>query len=376
MSINKGNYLELLNLLSREEQLLQEHLSSTSSFKGTSPDIQNDLISCITEVVNMEIMYELNKAKFVSIQADETTDVSCKSHMSVILRYVIESNIEERFIGFFDVSKDKTALGLSYILLGEIKKWNITDRIICQTYDGAAVMAGQQKGVQAIIKETYSNAMFIHCYAHQLNLVFLHGSKTFKAVKLFISDLTMFHTFFSRSPKQSELLREKGFKLPKSYETRWNYHSRAAATISVHFTELKKAIVCVTEEEDWDPISICLANGLLNKLSNFKFVYLLCLFKKIFVLSDNVFLVLQKKCIADVQTCINEIRRMSKQLTAMRNAETVVTCINLAIELNSELQYSDNYITNLKHMTYEILDSIITQTDVRFKVLTFLDLQK
>ncbi|KAF0706143.1 Uncharacterized protein FWK35_00025037 [Aphis craccivora] len=69
----------------------------------------------------------------------------------------------------------------------------------------------------------------------------------------------MFHTFFSRSPKQTKLFRGKGFKLPKSCETRWNYHSRAAATISTHFKELQKAIPYVTDGEDWDPISISTA---------------------------------------------------------------------------------------------------------------------
>lgn len=57
-SINKGNYLELLNLLSHEEQLIKDYLSSNSNFKGTSHDIQNHLIFCITEVVNMQIMNE------------------------------------------------------------------------------------------------------------------------------------------------------------------------------------------------------------------------------------------------------------------------------------------------------------------------------
>lgn len=151
--------------------------------------------------------------------------------MSIILRYVVDNNIEERFIGFFDVSQDKSAVGLSNILLAEINKWNINDKIICQAYDGAAVMAGKQNGVQAIINKTYPKALFIHCYSHQLNLIFLHGSKNIKSIRIFMSDLTMFHTFFSKSPKRTELLREKGFKSPKSCETRWNYHSRAAATI-------------------------------------------------------------------------------------------------------------------------------------------------
>jgi hypothetical protein len=265
------------------------------------------------------------------------------------------------------VSIDKTALELSNILLEQIQKWNINDKIICQTYDGAAVMAGQVISVPAIIKNTYPNAMFIHSCAHQLNLVFLHGSKTIKAVRLFISDLTMFHAFFSESPKRSELLRVKWFKQPEHIEMRWNYHFRAAATISTNFTELKKAALCVTEEENWDPMSICLANGVLNKLSNFKFVYLLCLFNKISMFSDHVFLTLQTKCTADIQTCIKEIINMSTQLTFMRNEETVVTCSKSAVELNSELQYSDKDVQSLKYLTYEILDSIITQANVRFQ---------
>jgi hypothetical protein len=366
-SINKGNYLELLDLLSREEQLLREHFMSNSVFKGTSSDIQNDLISCITSVLKTKISNELQKANFISIQADETTDVSCKSQMSIIFRYVVDNKIEERFIGFFDVSKDKSAFGLSEILLTEIKNWNIGDKLVCQTYDGAAVMAGQKNGVQAIIKQLYPKAMFIHCYAHQLNLVFLHGSKSIKSVKIFISELTVFHTFFSRSPKRSQLLREKGFKLPQSCETRWNYNSRAAATITTHFIELKKAITCVTDEDDWDPITINMAYGLLHKLTNFKFVYLLCLFKKLFLYSDHVFLILQTKCTADVQYCVNQIKIFSDQLIAMRKEETISICCKSAMELNSELQYSEKNIIDLKTLTYEILDSIIVQIEVRFK---------
>ncbi|VVC45313.1 Domain of unknown function DUF4371 [Cinara cedri] len=145
-------YQEQFQLL--EEQILKEHFLSNSLFKGTSIDVQNDLIACITDVVNTKIRNDLKSAKFVSIQADVTTHVSYKSQMSIILRYVVDKNIEERFIGFFDVSKDKSAVGLSNILLAEITNWNINDKIICQTYDGVAVMAGKQNGVQAIIKKS------------------------------------------------------------------------------------------------------------------------------------------------------------------------------------------------------------------------------
>lgn len=78
-------------------------------------------------------------------------------------RYIVDKKIEERFDGFYNVSKNKFASGLSEILLTKIKNWNIGDKLVCQVYDGTAVMAGQNKGVQAIIKQSYPKAMFIHC---------------------------------------------------------------------------------------------------------------------------------------------------------------------------------------------------------------------
>ncbi|KAL4119885.1 hypothetical protein QTP88_012647 [Uroleucon formosanum] len=181
-SLNKGNYCEILDLLAKEEQFVKEHFLTNSVFKGTSHDIQNDLIHCVTTVLNSHILKELQITNFISIQADETTDVSCQSQMSLIFRYIIDNKIEERFIGFFDVSKNKTAASLSEVILNAFSKWNIGQKVVCQTYDGASVMAGEKNGVQSIIQNIYPMAICIHCYAHQLNLVLLHGAKTIKDI--------------------------------------------------------------------------------------------------------------------------------------------------------------------------------------------------
>jgi hypothetical protein len=99
-------------------------------------------------------------------------------------------------------------------------------KIIAQTYDETSVMLEAKNGVQSLIKKIYPNVLFIHCYAHQLNLILLYGAKTIKPVKLLICYLTMFHTFFSRFSKRSELLREQGFKLPNHSDTRLSFKSR------------------------------------------------------------------------------------------------------------------------------------------------------
>ena len=43
--------------------------------------------------------------------------------------------------------------------------------MIGQGYDGASTMSGKEKGVQAIVKESYPLAVYVHCSAHILNLV-------------------------------------------------------------------------------------------------------------------------------------------------------------------------------------------------------------
>lgn len=129
-SLNKGNYLELLDLLAQEEHLLKEHFLSSSIFKGTSKILQNDLIESVTTILNSKIYKEIQTANYISIQADETTDVSCRSQMSIIFRYVIEEKIVDRYIGFFDVSNDKTGSELADVILSVIKKWDIGNKII------------------------------------------------------------------------------------------------------------------------------------------------------------------------------------------------------------------------------------------------------
>ncbi|KAL4142958.1 hypothetical protein QTP88_005346 [Uroleucon formosanum] len=366
-SLNKENYLELLELLAQEEQLLKEHLLSSAILKGTSKMIQNDLIECVTSVLNSKIFNEIQRVNYVSIQADETTDVSCRSQMSIIFRYVVEQKIVERFIGFFDVSKNKTASGLADIILSEINKWKIGNKIICQTYDGASVMSGEKSGAQFRIRQIYPNTLFIHCYAHQLNLVLLHGAKTIKSVKLFICSLTMFHTFFSRSTKRSELLREQGFKLPNQTDTRWNYHSGAASTIKKHFLDLKNSVLHVTEEPGWDPISVCTASGLYDKLNDAKFVYFLILFSKVFLYTDHVFNFLQSKSLSNIKSCISEIQNLKKKLSDLRNDTNVSNCCDEAILLNNNLEYEDKKRNELCKITYEILDSLIVQINIRFE---------
>jgi hypothetical protein len=77
----------------------------------------------------------------------------------------------ERFLGFFNVSEDRTAEGFFNLMNSVLQKFDFKTKLIGQCYDGVSVMADHLNGVQAKIKEVAPMTLFTHCLAHRLNLV-------------------------------------------------------------------------------------------------------------------------------------------------------------------------------------------------------------
>lgn len=149
-SLNRGVFKELINYSAELDIVLKEHLATSSVFKGTSKIIQNDILDCMLTVCQSEILKEVEQADFLSIQCDETTDVSNHCQMVIILRYVNGHAICERFWRFLRIT-DKTANGLVGSIQQEIEPMiKNPNKLIAQAYDGANVMSGSVGGVQII----------------------------------------------------------------------------------------------------------------------------------------------------------------------------------------------------------------------------------
>jgi len=114
-----------------------------------------------------EISLKIKKADYLSIMADETTNVS-----AIFYRYIVKDKVVERFWGFLK-PKAHNSEELAECIKEQLDQHigNETDKLIAQTYDGASVMSGNINGVQVKIKLHYPNANYVYCYAHQLNLV-------------------------------------------------------------------------------------------------------------------------------------------------------------------------------------------------------------
>ena len=154
-STNRGNYVELLSFLAENKLLwsntdLHYHLSTNKVLPGTSGKIQNDLIYAIAEVMGEEIKMEMKKAPFVAVMVDETTDVGNVAQLTLVLRYVTDTGVKERFVQFEDVTSGKRADDIAAQIFCFLEEYECCpDKVVAQCYDGAAVMASGLNGAQA-----------------------------------------------------------------------------------------------------------------------------------------------------------------------------------------------------------------------------------
>lgn len=387
-SDNRGNYVESLLYLSKYDSVMESHFEQCASnshpiFSGLSSDIQNDLINCVAAVISDTIKSEIGRAKFISVMIDETPDVSHREQLSVILRYLSETGIEERFVGFFDVSNCRTADSLSKQLLDILDQYQGKDKLIGQSYDGANVMSGEHGGVQALVRNACPMAHFVPCYAHILNLVLCRSLEHVPELKLFFGYINSLVRFFNKSSKRSNLFKEiSDRRLPGVAETRWHYHSRIINVIFNSRLEMIETFNTILDNpQSWDSDSLSMAESYVSKLEDMQFCFLLHVFSEIFSRTDVLFALLQSKQV-DVEVAIKEIDSFRSWLkdVFLGEFDSIYDGIQGYCEpprrrrrVNPELDLKTQY----RRLFVEIIDNVINQINTRyqsFDKLTFMDL--
>ena len=111
-SLNRGNFLELVDLLSKYDPVLKEHLIRFKKSIGKKKipsyllsKIQNQFITVLSKHVKDNIIREIKAAGYYGIMFDSTPDLSHTDQMSEIIRYVHISDgkveVKEVFLCFF-----------------------------------------------------------------------------------------------------------------------------------------------------------------------------------------------------------------------------------------------------------------------------------
>ena len=166
----QSNLVQLLHLRAEDNPVLSKWLERTWR-KFTSHKNQNELLEAMSQSILRTLLGDIKNSPFLTIMADETTDVSNKEQLTLVIRWVDENfEVNEEFLGLynlFSTTADSIVASIKDVLL----RFEIpTSKIRGQCYDGCSTMAGARGGVAAKMQQIEPRAVFTHCYGHALNL--------------------------------------------------------------------------------------------------------------------------------------------------------------------------------------------------------------
>ncbi len=367
-SYNRGIFLDMLTEKAKLDCILEDHLANATVTKYTSKTIQNELLDCMYSIYLNEIKNDIENVNFVSVQADETTDITCVSQFVILLRYVKNNRPVERFSAFVKVN-DRTSNGLFLVLKEHLKMYKIEEKLVSQAYDGAAVMSGCKNGVHVRMKDVFPNAIYVHCYAHQLNLILKKVCSTISEIRMFFATISKFGSFFSISPKRSDILRQFcGSRIPSVPDTRWNFYIRTVTSVLENKEQLLRCFERIKTDENMDDHSISEAHGLGNWLHDTNFNFLLSFFYDVLKHVDVLYNIIQ----ARNSTGINITRALEKFEEVIINIRE-----DMSNYIPEDLPDDEMYVRfrkrakkdsrTIEHDAKEACDVIITQIKERFK---------
>ncbi|CAF4096061.1 unnamed protein product, partial [Rotaria magnacalcarata] len=264
-SSNQGNFLEILRWASETDPLIKSIFEdSTGNASYLSHDIQNELIHIMSNEIREEISFMLNNNKY-ALMADECRDISGTQQLSIVIRFVPNSNnsttdkkhvVKEYFLGFIPLEKfDATTLANNIVEF--LNHWKIPlESCICLCFDGASVMSSCAAGVHVLLKKYMPKGIYINCAAHRLNLVINDTSKVVRYMSDYFSIASQLYSFFTESAvtniyfnkAQIDLGLVQSSTLKLWAITRWDSRWTAINAVVNNFPAILKALSDISED--------------------------------------------------------------------------------------------------------------------------------
>ncbi|XP_011409130.1 PREDICTED: zinc finger MYM-type protein 1-like [Amphimedon queenslandica] len=157
------------------------------TMKHTSHQIEDKMLNLIAQEILQSIAQDWSNSSFVSIMADETTDISNHEQLVIVIRWIAKDFIvHEEFIGLYELSVTDSATMVK-VILGVLTRLNLSvSKVSGQCYARASLMSEIKPGVTKRILELESRAIYIQCYGHALNLA---AGDTIKRSKVMLNAL-------------------------------------------------------------------------------------------------------------------------------------------------------------------------------------------
>lgn len=363
---SSGNFLNIIDLLSRYSSRLKEHLENPENkIKHLSPAVQNELLELAANKTLKTILNYILQSPFFSLILDTTQDKSKKDQLSILLRYlIIEPNkkiqIHESFLGFFHVV-DSGAEKMTEVVLDFLKNQKI-DIKKCrgQGYDGAPVMSGPYTGIQARLKDIAPTAEYVHCCCHNLNLVLNDSVNKITEIKSFYEILSELYSFFSNSLPRWQMLIDGGSKnkkgillhaLKKLCPTRWSSRYDSILAFKNNFSLVLNCLTTIILLSK-DKKEVDAAQSLQKKISKFDFVIILVFQSRVLSQVNLVSKIMQHDDAKLDETCnlLKNILIYFKEMrTDFESLKTEATCVASTWNIEPKLPEKQNRLVKKFH---------------------------
>ncbi|KAJ1293014.1 hypothetical protein BS78_01G035500 [Paspalum vaginatum] len=378
--------LDIARFLISQGHAFREHDESASSLNKES---------CAKEISKL-IKEEIGDNLF-SVLIDESRDISIAEFVNK------KGMVVERFLGLKHV-EDTTSNALKKSLLEMLAKYELSvARLRGQGYDGASNMRGEFNGLQKQIRDENPNAFYVHCFAHQLQLVIVSVTSSCSSFDDFFNYVSLIVTSASSSCKRKDKLitkhresilekLEKGeifsgkgkhqrTNLVRAGDTRWGSHLTTLARIELMWDSVVKVLSMIHEDER----NTSRAGGLVRKMESFSFVLNMKLMLKVLRITSELSQLLQRKdqnivqamsLLIDVRTRLTDLRNEGWQplLDDVKSfcIEKKIPVPNMdeAIPRWGRSRLDGNLITQEHHYRVDTflaaIDAIIIEMDHRF----------
>ncbi|XP_022891835.1 zinc finger MYM-type protein 1-like [Olea europaea var. sylvestris] len=411
-SLNKGNLIELLNWYTTRRKKINEVLfnNAPGNDQMTSPSICKDLINCCAVETTKSMVNEMGDSLF-SILVDESRDNSIKEQMAVVLRFVDKSGqVKERLLGICHIA-DTFAQSFKDAIDAIFSTRGLSiSSLRGQGYDGASNMSGEFNGLKALILRENPCAMYIHCFAHQLQLAVVSVAHRNVMLSDLFNMLAIIVNLVSASCKRIDALRTsyhveilemltieelsagigqfQEMSLARPGDTRWGSHLK----IVTRFISMFNVIIDVLENISEDGISLqqkSMAIRQMDTMQDFQFVFSLHFMFKILVITDDLSQVLQKND-QNIQNVMKLLKLCKYALQNMRDndwdtllSKVIQFCVDRHISVPNmdDIVVSKGRPRRASHqVTYyhcfyvdlfcHVIDSILQELNYRFPETT------
>lgn len=263
-SSNRGNFLELVDLVATEsKEFFNRKSSMPANSTYLSPDSQNALIEAAARCVLADIKEGIDKSGMYAIITDCCTDM-VSDNLSVSVRYVDMTTclFHERFLGFIDLSADdldaESMTNKIVKTLQQAGRFEVPlEYCVSQASDGASVMSGKDNGVQKLFRDKVGNpCIFVHCYAHRLNLVLSVTATSLQPANEFFTLIRKTISFINHSIKRKAVFKDRQEKdptksnvlvLPDLCEHKWNFRERSVSVVHSRYKHVLETLAVIEE---------------------------------------------------------------------------------------------------------------------------------